>query len=166
MSRALWVRRAGSHLRAERGDKFKTMSTYSDKLQDPRWQKKRLLIMERDGFACRQCGATDRTLHVHHTYYVPTPKGAPREDPWEYPDHMLVTLCSFCHENEEECKLGYDGYLTQTIRALGATNLQIDGLVGQMDTITNLVGSAAALAVIREALNEMEAELAARKSAP
>ena len=30
------------------------MSDYVEKLKDPRWQRKRLEIMQRDGFRCRE----------------------------------------------------------------------------------------------------------------
>jgi 5-methylcytosine-specific restriction endonuclease McrA len=65
--------------------------TYSEKLLDPRWQRKRLAVFERDNFACQVCGDTTNTLHVHHGYY------ARRVDPWDYPDCTLVTLCADCH---------------------------------------------------------------------
>jgi hypothetical protein len=71
-----------------------TKAEYSDLLKDPRWQKKRLKIIERDKWSCQLCQATDRTLHVHHTSYRGQIK------PWEYPDKLLVTLCEKCHENE------------------------------------------------------------------
>lgn len=67
------------------------MSKYWELLKDPRWQRKRLEILDRDGFACRTCNATERTLHVHHMYYE---KGL---KPWEYPDESLRTLCEECH---------------------------------------------------------------------
>lgn len=71
---------------------------YSDLLKDPRWQKKRLTIFNRDNFTCVSCGADDRTLHVHHHIYL---NG---KMPWEYNDIMLVTLCDRCHEKEEALK--------------------------------------------------------------
>lgn len=70
--------------------------TYSEKLRDPRWQKKRLDIMDRDGFQCRACQAKDKTLNVHHRVYR---KG---KSPWEYEDEMLVTLCEDCHKVMED----------------------------------------------------------------
>jgi hypothetical protein len=70
--------------------------TYAQKLRDPRWQKMRLRIMERDGFACRHCGDTRTTLNVHHKYYC---WGAA---PWEYEEHLLLTLCERCHVALEE----------------------------------------------------------------
>ena len=73
--------------------------TYAQKLKDPRWQKKRLEILERDRFTCIYCGDTKTTLHVHHTLYR---KGA---DPWEYQHEFLMTLCEDCH-NIEHMPLG------------------------------------------------------------
>jgi hypothetical protein len=72
--------------------------TYQEKLKDPRWQKKRLLILERDGWLCQQCRLGTETLHVHHKYYLP------KSDPWDYPDCALVTLCETCHKDEEELR--------------------------------------------------------------
>lgn len=68
--------------------------TYFEKLKDPRWQKKRLGILNRDDFTCQICKAKDATLHVHHEYYIP------ERDPWAYPDFSLTTLCEQCHELE------------------------------------------------------------------
>ncbi|UXO94091.1 HNH endonuclease [Pseudanabaena phage Pan5] len=68
--------------------------TYKEKLLDPRWQKKRLEIMNRDGFKCVYCGEEKETLNVHHCVY------AEGTDPWEYYDRFLVTLCKNCHEKE------------------------------------------------------------------
>lgn len=68
--------------------------TYSEKLKDPRWQKKRLEVMERDGFKCRDCESTRKMLHVHHCGY----RG---KNPWEAPLGLLLTLCVDCHENRQ-----------------------------------------------------------------
>lgn len=67
---------------------------YSEKLKDPRWQKKRLEIFERDEWACQRCGDDTETLNVHHLLYQ---KG---KEPWDYEDKLLITLCSSCHETE------------------------------------------------------------------
>lgn len=69
--------------------------TYSQKLRDPRWQKKRLQILERDGWACCACGDTESNLQVHHVYYV-------KQDPWDYPDNAYQTLCESCHQERQE----------------------------------------------------------------
>jgi len=62
--------------------------------RDSRWQRKRLEIMERDGWTCRSCGAKGEgvTLNVHHAYYEAGKK------PWEYPNDAMVTWCEDCHK--------------------------------------------------------------------
>jgi hypothetical protein len=67
------------------------MTEYQEKLTDPRWQKMRLKVFERDGFRCCCCGDSTETLHIHHLVYG---KG----EPWDSPMEDLETLCSFCHD--------------------------------------------------------------------
>lgn len=69
-------------------------TTYSELLKDPRWQRKRLTIFNRDNWQCVRCGNDKLQLHVHHTYYANGKK------PWEYPDEDLETLCCVCHASE------------------------------------------------------------------
>ena len=73
---------------------FLCFMTYAEKLRDPRWQKKRLEIMELDGWKCRICGDVDSTLHTHHLYYK---RG---REPWDYPNESLICLCETCHEKQ------------------------------------------------------------------
>lgn len=68
-----------------------TDKTYSEKLKDPRWQRKRLEILGRDNFTCFDCGDSKSTLHVHHEMYF-------GKNPWETPDECLTTVCEDCHE--------------------------------------------------------------------
>jgi len=68
------------------------MSKYSEKFLDPRWQKKRLKILERDDWRCQSCGDKNVTLNVHHIFYK---KG---KDPWDYNDNILITWCEDCHK--------------------------------------------------------------------
>jgi hypothetical protein len=67
---------------------------YSELLRDSRWQRKRLAIMQRDDFRCRECRATDVFLNVHHRRYGKLP--------WEIEDRYLVTLCEPCHKRITE----------------------------------------------------------------
>lgn len=69
--------------------------TYSMKLRDPRWQKKRLYILERDGWKCQCCESTEKNLQVHHLIYR-------KIDPWDYPDEAYQTLCEDCHQERQE----------------------------------------------------------------
>lgn len=72
------------------------MSAYTDQLKDPRWQRKRLEILEARGWKCEDCGETAKELHVHHPIYL---KGYL---PWEYPDWMYIVLCGRCHNDRHE----------------------------------------------------------------
>lgn len=65
---------------------------YWEKLKDPRWQKKRLEVLQRADFSCEACGDKESTLHVHHNEYF---KG---KEPWEYDKYQLSVLCDSCHE--------------------------------------------------------------------
>ncbi len=79
--------------------------TYAEKLKDPRWQKMRLRIFERDEFTCRYCGDVESTLHIHHKIY------RNNCDPWEYEESDLITLCEECHSEERE-------QISKTVKAL------------------------------------------------
>ena len=70
--------------------------SYLEKLKDPRWQKKRLEILERDSWCCQKCFDCDSTLHVHHRVYFNN------KDPWDIDNEFLVTLCKDCHTEESE----------------------------------------------------------------
>lgn len=65
--------------------------TYIEKLKHPKWQQMRLRIMERDRFTCKICGSSEKTLTVHHLFYIN------KRDPWDYPWRALITVCNDCH---------------------------------------------------------------------
>lgn len=73
--------------------------TYQEKLRDPRWQKKRLEILQAADFACEDCKARDRELHVHHCIYVKD------REPWEYNRNTLIAVCDECHKWRQEYEL-------------------------------------------------------------
>lgn len=68
--------------------------TYAEKLRDPRWQKKRLQILERDYWCCQSCSDGTKNLQVHHLFYA-------KRDPWDYPDDAYQTLCDECHRTRQ-----------------------------------------------------------------
>ena len=84
--------------------------SYYEKLRDPRWQRKRLEVLERDGWACQLCDENTKTLNVHHRLYE---KG---RDPWDYPVETLVTLCEDCHELEIENRYEAEQHLLAVLR--------------------------------------------------
>ena len=85
-------------------------TTYGEKLKDPRWQKRRLQVLERDDWTCQLCRSKDKTLHVHHRWYE---KGA---EPWEAPDEALVVLCEGCHTNEGGVRHEMEALLLEALR--------------------------------------------------
>ena len=80
--------------------------SYYELLKHPKWQKKRLEILERANFKCEDCGADDITLHVHHTYYE---KG---HKPWEYPNDSLQCLCEKCHRETQDLATSLKRYMS------------------------------------------------------
>lgn len=68
---------------------------YAEKLRDPRWQRKRLEVFQRDGWKCTHCGRTDVTLNVHHEDYIGS-------NPWDTPNENLTTICVDCHSKEHK----------------------------------------------------------------
>lgn len=83
--------------------------TYPELLKDPRWQKKRLEVFQRDNFCCLMCGSGEDTLHVHHEKYC--------KNPWDVDSKHLQTLCYICHEVAELAKKEHVKY-TNVNRAL------------------------------------------------
>lgn len=65
---------------------------YKTQLKHPKWQKKRLEIMQRDNFKCTICGCDDKQLHIHHLYYLPNTKI------WDYDNEGMKTVCYEHHE--------------------------------------------------------------------
>lgn len=88
------------------------MIAYTEQLKDPRWQKRRREIFERDNYICTDCGLNGRyrdeetgiidfcEMHIHHKIYK---KNAL---PWEYDDSELTTLCYVCHKRLHIIKKG------------------------------------------------------------
>lgn len=69
--------------------------TYAEKLRNPKWQKKRLQILERDNWCCQSCADATKNLQVHHLFYA-------KRDPWDYPDEAYQTLCDECHKTRQD----------------------------------------------------------------
>ena len=73
---------------------MRSKTTYAEQLLDPRWQKKRLEVLDYSDFACEVCGDGESTLHVHHKQYI---KG---RQVWEYDIDQLACLCADCHKDQ------------------------------------------------------------------
>ena len=95
-----------------------TKPIYSEKLQDPRWQKKRLEVFQRDDFRCTTCKNTTVSLQIHHLEYIGS------IDPWEYPMDMLTTLCRDCHGREQQ-RPRYETDLITSLKMNGFVALEV-----------------------------------------
>lgn len=95
-----------------------TTSDYRKKLLDPKWQKKRLEILNRDEFKCVECKSDCKTLHVHHKNYIFG------NEPWDYPSTNFITLCEDCHQMEEYFKNEFKG-LVHDLLLMGHTYTSI-----------------------------------------
>jgi ribosomal protein S27E len=73
----------------------KDWKPWFERLKDPRWQRRRLEILQSANFKCEVCGAQDETLHVHHGCYI---RG---REPWDYESAFLHVLCEGCHSRCE-----------------------------------------------------------------
>jgi hypothetical protein len=88
--------------------------SYAELLKDPRWQKKRLEIMERDEWTCQECGDTKATLTVHHKSYRMV--NGKFVDIWDYQGEDFITLCQMCHDKEEQSLKNYSRDVFFTLR--------------------------------------------------
>lgn len=94
--------------------------SYKEQLKSPKWQKRRLEIMNRDNFTCQICGAKDKQLHVHHTTYIP---GC---DIWDYFDNHLITVCEECHTREHNKDENENiDFMLHDIGACGITTYEV-----------------------------------------
>jgi hypothetical protein len=69
--------------------------SYTEQRKDPRWQKRRLQVLEAANWRCEDCNRADLTLDVHHTAYKTGSM------PWEYPAELLMVDCEKCHEKRQ-----------------------------------------------------------------
>lgn len=73
-----------------------THGSYGALLFRPEWKLKRMEILTRDMHRCIHCKC-DKTLQVHHRQYHFIVSQQQFKLPWEYPNHLLITLCESCH---------------------------------------------------------------------
>ena len=112
---------------------MKEQSTYQQALRDPRWQKKRLEILEKAKFTCESCGESKKELHVHHLIYR---RG---KLPWEYEDPDLFCLCSSCHEAFGQSKETLENTIISYIHCMTCEH-QFDVYTMLFSFLTGLMG--------------------------
>ena len=82
-------------------------ASYQDLLKDERWQSKCKRILRRSRYRCEDCGQSDVSLHIHHTYY------RYGRQPWQYPDGALLALCDECHKQRDDVELRWRLFMPQ-----------------------------------------------------
>jgi hypothetical protein len=108
---------------------------YAEQLKDPRWQKMRLKVFERDDYRCRVCDDSKNTIHAHHTYYDNNSEG-----PWDYPLESIITLCEQCHEKEHTLLPAVKNNLVRRLKADGfVTSLDLMFLTMFIDDIKKAI---------------------------
>jgi hypothetical protein len=110
-------------------------SSYSQKLRDPRWQKKRLEVMQYFDFSCEICGDSKSTLNIHHKQYL---KGY---QPWDYHIEQLSCLCETCHDEYHDLP---------DLLSYACSFLPIDGK-NNRDEIAILIGGILGIGIPKDA---------------
>lgn len=103
--------------------------TYSDKLRDPRWQKRRLEVLNNAEWACEDCGNAASELQVHHTAYHRS------NEPWDYGEEWLMSLCSDCHLNRQKLEDSIRMVVGKITRLLSAADLETEVFLLENDLV-------------------------------
>jgi len=103
--------------------------SYAEKLKNPRWQKKRLEIFQRDQFRCMECFSDEKSLQVHHIAY----KG---KNPWDTPNNLLITYCYECHQKEEDKLKAAGEMFVKIMRADGQRSREIEYFLNNLQSLT------------------------------
>jgi hypothetical protein len=91
-------------------------TSYSEKLKDPRWQKMRLEVMNRDSWTCQSCYNPGSSLNVHHLKY------AISGNPWDSDPSDLITLCGNCHEIETGERADAEKMLLKSLKSIALSS--------------------------------------------
>lgn len=127
--------------------------SYYEKLKDPRWQKKRLEILNRDDFTCHLCNETEKTLHVHHIAYLS------RKNPWDYDDAYLITLCDSCHELEHKAKVEYEKQIVDMVINNGLDFLTLFEILSYVNVIISFSGKEHLLKLLESGAKKSRGEV-------
>lgn len=116
-------------------------NSYQNKLRDPRWQKKRLEIFQRDEFTCKRCGCQGKTLHVHHLDYY--------KEPWDAPNTFLITLCELCHESETKDRQEAEKTIIKALKRRGFFSSDLEEIAEGIENIPDIHGEEVISSAIR-----------------
>lgn len=122
------------------------MSAYQQILNRKEWQDRSHQIKTRDNLKCQafDCITPHSILQVHHLDYFNN------KEPWNYPDDLLITLCSSCHKKENNRYL-LEGRLHTALKQKGFLVGDIIAFTTQLYTNQRFVDNL--LSDIREVQN-------------
>ena len=80
-----WVRKRSESRRIARRD------YYREYLKSDEWKRKRYVVLKRDNWTCKYCGA--KATQVHHKRYAKYKIG-------KEPIKWLVSVCASCHKDQ------------------------------------------------------------------
>lgn len=123
---------------------------YLEKLKDPRWQRLRLEILQRDDFSCQSCGSNTETLHVHHLNYT-------GYNPWDAPENDLITLCEDCHKRESKDSKIIEIQLIRNVKSAKFLSDDIDQISRGFNDIQMIHCPEVVAAAIRDLLIDKDA---------
>lgn len=124
--------------------------SYAEDIKHPRWQERRLRVLEGAGFSCQRCGSNERQLHAHHKVYL---RG---HRLWDYPDAPLECLCDKCHDLAHAHKERLEVTVAQHPSAmLPVLNKLIDRL-GEAMTATSVAQRVDAMNAVQDELDAIE----------
>jgi len=83
------------YIKHNRGENHHNWQGGYDRYYGPNWTEQRLKALERDSYACQDCGISDDWMDVHHI----TPRSEFDTSEWKAMNDIsnLVTLCHSCH---------------------------------------------------------------------
>jgi len=124
---------------------------YSEKLKDPRWQKKRLEIFQRDEFMCKFCLDNESTLNIHHLKYS--------NEPWNVENKYLITLCESCHEHESMKRKKRENELLEILRVNEFSVNSLEDIIIAFDRIEMIYPPDVIASIIKYNLTENMKEI-------
>lgn len=106
---------------------------YKTYLDTEEWRKRRLEIINRDNNKCQcsTCDGKSNTLEVHHLEYL-----SYELKPYEYPNDMLITLCSRCHRSEK-MRFKHEDMLLTALKSKGFLVSDLIALTTRLYSDTN-----------------------------
>jgi 5-methylcytosine-specific restriction endonuclease McrA len=91
LSRLLLGTLFGKKIVRRKSSRRKRREYYNEYLKSDEWKRKRYVVLKRDNWKCKYCGA--KATQVHHLKYAKYQIG-------KEPIKWLVSVCASCHKDQ------------------------------------------------------------------